>query len=369
MSSGEWKFGTKLVHFDPAPGDPNRPTSTPIYQTATFEQEHIDSTGPYEYSRGGNPTRRVLEDLLAELEGGTRAFAFASGVAAITCVLRLLSVGDEILADWDLYGGTTRLFGRVIDRAGITIRLSDALDLDRLRAAVTPATRLLYVESPTNPLLRVPDLQALAAFAHEHGLLIAVDASALTPYVQRPLELGVDIVIHSATKYLSGHSDVMAGVVVVRDPELAARIHFQQNSEGSALGPFDSFLFLRGLKTLKLRFDAQQENARAVVDYLKQHPAVENVLYPGFGALLCIRLGTFERAKQLAENLKLFKIAVSFGSVSSSIGLPATMSHASVPAEYLRQREMPRDLLRLSIGIEDVEDLLADLSAQLALLG
>jgi cystathionine beta-lyase len=363
------KFGTRLLHYDPAPGDANRPVVTPIYQTATFEQEHVDSSGPFEYSRSGNPTRKVLEDHLAALEGGTRAFAFASGVAAITCVLRLLSTGDEILADWDLYGGTTRLFGRVVDRVGVTVKLSEGLDVERLRAAITPATKLLYVESPTNPLLRLLDLRSLATFAHDNGLLMAVDASAMTPYLQRPLELGVDIVIHSATKYLSGHSDVTAGVVVVKDEELAKKIYFLQNAEGNALAPFESFLLLRGLKTLKLRMDAQQKNAAAVAEYLRGHSSVTSVTYPGFGALLAVRVGTFERAKQLAEGLKLFKIAVSFGSVTSTISLPATMSHASVPPEYLAQREIPRDMLRVSVGAEDIEDLIADLDEQLALLG
>ncbi|SEF60728.1 cystathionine beta-lyase [Bryocella elongata] len=362
-------FGTHLVHYDVAPDDPNQPNVTPIYQTATFEQDHVDVGGRFEYSRSGNPTRKVLEDHIAALESGTHGFAFASGMAAITCVCRLLSAGDEILADWDLYGGAARLFGRVLDRAGVRLNISDALDLDRFRAAITPATKLVYIESPTNPLLRVLDLRAVAQLAHERGLLVAVDSSAMTPYLQRPLELGVDIVIHSATKYLSGHSDVTAGIVVVKDAELAKRIYFLQNAEGNALAPFECFLLLRGLKTLKLRMDAQQKNAIAVAEYLRTQPAVASVGYPGFGALVTARLGSFERAKQFAEALKLFKIAVSFGSVTSGISLPATMSHASVPPEQMKTREIPRDLLRISVGIEDIDDLLADLAEQLALLG
>jgi cystathionine beta-lyase len=376
------KFGTQLVHFDAAPGDPNHPMVTPIYQTATFEQQHADSFGPYDYSRSGNPTRKVLEDLLAALEGGTRAFTYSSGMAAISSVTHLLRAGDEVLADWDLYGGTSRLFAQVLERSGVRVILSDATDLERFAAAITPATKMVYVESPTNPLLRVLDLSALAIISHDRGILLCVDSSAMSPYLQRPLALGADIVIHSGTKFLSGHSDVMAGAVIVADEALAKEIYFLQNAEGTALAPFECFLVLRGLKTLKLRMDAQQRSTKLIADYLKAHPKVVSMLYPGdsdhpghalqmkqasgAGALISLRVTSAAAAKQLAEGLRLFKIAVSFGSVTSTVSIPAAMSHASVAPEHQKTREMPRDLLRLSIGIEDTEDLLADLEEQLA---
>ena len=376
------KFGTQLVHFDAAPGDGNHPMATPIYQTATFEQEHADSFGPYDYSRSGNPTRKVLEDQLAALEGGVRAFAFASGMAAISSVTHLLRAGEEVLADWDLYGGTSRLFARVLDRSGVRVALSDATAPERFAAAITPATKMVYVESPTNPLLRVLDLEALATIAHDRGIPLCVDSSAMSPYLQRPLALGADIVVHSGTKFLSGHSDVTAGAVIVKDEALAKEIYFLQNAEGTALAPFDCFLFLRGLKTLKLRMDAQQRSASSVAAYLKSHAKIASVLYPGdsdhpgfalqhrqasgAGALISVRLPSAAAAKQFAEGLRLFKIAVSFGSVSSTVCIPAAMSHASVAAEHQKMRAIPGDLLRLSIGIEDVEDLLADLDEQLA---
>jgi cystathionine beta-lyase len=378
------KFGTKLVQFDPAPGDPKHPMVTPIYQTATFEQEHADSFGPYDYSRSGNPTRKVLEDQMAALEGGARAFAFASGMAAISAVTHLLRTGDAILADWDLYGGTSRLFARVLERVGVQVNLSDAADLESFAAAITPATKMIYIESPTNPLLRVLDIAALAQMAHARGLLLVVDSSAMSPYLQQPLALGADIAIHSATKFLSGHSDVTGGVVIVRDEVLAKEIYFLQNAEGTALAPFECFLLLRGLKTLKLRMDAQQKSAATIAAHLKAHPKIEAVFYPGDpdhvgfalqqkqalggGAVLCIRTPTFAAAKQMAEGLELFSIAVSFGSVSSTVSLPATMSHASVAQEHKQMRQIPDDLLRLSIGIEDVDDLLEDLDRQLAQL-
>jgi cystathionine beta-lyase len=378
------KFGTQLVHFDPAPGDPTQPMVTPIYQTATFEQDHADSFGSYDYSRSGNPTRKVLEDQMATLEGGTRGFAFSSGMAAIACVTHLLRAGDEILADWDLYGGTSRLFGKVLERAGVKVNFADASDPASFAQAITPATKMVYVESPTNPLLRVLDLQALANITHTHGALLCVDSSAMSPYLQQPIRLGADIVIHSATKFLCGHSDVTGGIVIAATEALAKEIAFLQNAEGTALGPFDCFLLLRGLKTLKLRLDAQQSGAAAIVAFLKQSEKVRSVNYPGdpnhagyalqqqqasgAGALLTIRTGSRESAKKLAETLQLFKIAVSFGSVTSTVSIPAAMSHASVPAEQRSSRDIPDDLLRLSIGIEDTQDLIDDLTQALAVL-
>jgi cysteine-S-conjugate beta-lyase len=375
------KFASRLVNFDVCPQDPHRPMSTPIYQTATFEQVHADSFGEYDYSRSGNPTRKVLEDQVAALENGTRGFCFSSGMAAIATVTHLLKAGDEILADWDLYGGASRLFGKVLNRSDIAIRYVDASDLDNLIAAITPATRLIYVESPTNPFLRVIDLEAVATIAHQHDALFCVDNSTMSPYLQNPLDPGADIVLHSATKFLGGHSDVTGGVIVVKDDALANEIYFLQNAEGSALGPFDCFLLLRGLKTLKLRMDAQQRNAEIVANFLSQHPRVASVYYPGLpshpsyavqqaqarggGAVLSFTVGSPEFAKQVAEKSELFRISVSFGSVNSTISIPLKMSHASVPLELQASRALPEDLLRLSVGIEDPEDLIHDLERQL----
>jgi cysteine-S-conjugate beta-lyase len=371
------KFGTRLVQYDAAPGDSTRPMATPIYQTSTFEQEKADSFGKYDYSRSGNPTRRVLEDQLAALENGSRGFAFSSGMMAVTTVGRLLRAGDEIVADWDLYGGSCRLFSQVLDRAGITIRYVDASEPAAFAQAFSAKTKLVFVESPTNPLLRVIDLKAIADEAHSHGALFCVDNSTMSPYLQNPLDLGADIVLHSATKYLSGHSDVTGGAIIVKDDALAEEVRFLQNAEGSALGPFDCFLLLRGLKTLKLRMQAQQHNAQAVADFLSRHAQVREVFYPGLagahgyriqqeqargaGAVLSFTTGSFDLSRRIAENAKLFHISVSFGSVHSTISLPGSMSHASVPAELQAMRAMPADLVRVSVGIEDEEDLLADL--------
>lgn len=375
------KFATRLVDFDVSPDDPNHPMVTPIYQTATFEQEHADSFGKYDYTRSGNPTRAVLEKHLAKLEGGTRAFCFSSGMAAITSVSRMLKSGDEILADLDLYGGTCRLFTKVLSRSGITVRYADASDPEKFAANIAAATKLVYVESPTNPLLHVLDLTKLAEIAHNQKALFCVDNSTMSPYLQNPFALGADIVLHSGTKYLSGHSDVTAGVVIVRDEALGQEIHFLQNAEGNALGPFDSFLLLRGLKTLKLRLDQQQQNAQRIAEHLSKHPKIQKVYYPGLadssgfalqqkqargsGAVLSLTTGDFEKSRTFAEKLQLFRIAVSFGSISSTACVPAKMSHASVPAELLGSRALPEDLVRLSIGIEDADDLIADIDKAL----
>lgn len=371
------KFASRLVSFDPAPGDQFRPISTPIYQTATFEQEHADHFGEYDYSRSGNPTRTVLENHLASLENGSRGFCFSSGMAAIATVTKLLRNGDDILADSDLYGGTCRLFSKILDRTGITARYADACSPETFEQQITPQTRLVYVESPTNPLLRVVDLRRIAAIAHAHGALFCVDNSTMSPYLQNPLDLGADIVLHSATKYLGGHHDVTAGAIVVRDEDLAGQIYFVQNAEGNALAPFDCYLLLRGIKTLKLRLDCQQRNAQAIASFLTAHKEVTGVYYPGLreargyelqlsqargaGAVLSFTTGSIEVSKAIAEQTKLFRITVSFGSVNSSISLPGSMSHASVPSEVMATRDLPRDLVRISAGIEDEEDMIADL--------
>jgi cysteine-S-conjugate beta-lyase len=376
------KFASRLINFDASPQDPFRPLATPIYQTATFEQEEADRFGAYDYSRSGNPTRTVLEDLLAKLENATRAFCFASGMAATSTVMRLLRSGDEVLAGDDLYGGSCRLFSKVLDRFGLRARYADPCDLDRFAEHFTTNTRLVFIETPTNPLARIADIRALASLAHDRGALLCVDNSAMSPYLQNPLDLGADIVVHSATKYLCGHSDVTAGVVAVRAPHLAEDIGFLQNGEGSALSPFESYLLLRGVKTLKLRLDCQQANAQKIAEFLQEHPAVKAVYFPGLpshpgrdlhlrqargsGALISFETGSFAFSKQLVESMRMFRISVSFGSVHSSVSLPGCMSHASTPEEARKARALPPDLVRLSIGIEDVEDLIGDLDGALA---
>jgi cystathionine beta-lyase len=375
------KFASRLVQYEVAPGDRFRPTSTPIYQTATFEQQHADSVGDYDYSRSGNPTRKVLEGLVTKLEGGTHGFAFASGMAAITAVARTLRVGDEILADSDLYGGTCRLFTRILERSGIGTSYADAGNLESFAAKITPRTRLIYVESPTNPLLRVIDLRAIAELAHASNALLVVDNSLMSPYLQQPLSLGADIVVHSATKFLCGHADVTGGVVVVRDAKLAEDIYFLQNAEGNALAPFDCFLLQRGLKTLKLRVDAQQRNALAIAEFLEGDPRVERVFYPGLksdpgytlqhrqasgaGSVVSFTTRSVAAARAVAEQARMFQICVSFGSLHSTISLPGSMSHASVPPEIAPSRELPPELVRISVGIEDVGDLITDLDQAL----
>ena len=372
------KFATRLLTFDPAPGDRFTPANTPIYQTATFRQDDATAFGEYDYSRSGNPTRSVVEKQLAALECGTRGFCFSTGLAAITAVTRLLSPGDEILACDDLYGGTYRLFSRILAKRGINVCYVDFTDLDAVANAVTTNTQLIYLESPTNPLLQIIDISAVVEIAHRSNALVCVDNSTMSPYLQRPLELGADIVLHSATKFLCGHSDVMAGAVVVADEVLGQELYLIQNGEGAGLSPFDSFLLLRGSKTLSLRLDRQQSNAQAIARLLDSHPAVDRVYYPGLGdarqlaihrsqasgdgAVLSFVTGDPEFSRTVVEATKLFAITVSFGGVNSTISLPNYMSHASIPAHLRQQKSIPADLVRVSVGAEDVDDLIDDLS-------
>jgi len=374
---------TQLVHFDACPGEPFNATCTPIYQTATFDQESAGEFGRYDYTRSGNPTRDVLESQLAKLEGGLRSFAFASGLAAITAVMNLLGPGDEILACDDLYGGTYRLLSRILARRGVSVTYADLTDLAVAEKAITPRTKLIFVESVSNPLMRVCDLRALSALAHAHGAKVCVDNTFLSPLLMKPLKLGADFVVHSATKYLSGHSDVTAGVVTVADPQLAADMYMIQNGEGAGLSPQDSYLLLRGLKTLDLRLERQQRSANLVAMHLWNHADVTRVLFPGLpdlanaqvhsrqasgtGAVVCFETGDAAFSQRVVEALTLFGIRVSFGSVSSSASLPCNMSHASIPAAVREARKFPKDIVRLSIGIEDVRDLIEDLDRAFAI--
>jgi cystathionine gamma-lyase len=377
----EHGFRTRSIHAgqgaDPATGA----TVVPIYATSTFTQEAPGRHKGYEYSRSGNPTRAALETCLAALENGERALAFASGLAATTAVLSTLSPGDEVVAAADLYGGTFRLFERVFKPWGLVPRFTEDASPRGLAAACSPATKMVWIETPTNPLLQVIDIAAVAAEAHRRGALLAVDNTFASPYLQRPLELGADLVVHSTTKYLGGHSDVIGGAVIgghaLLDP-----IAFYQNAAGGVPGAFDSWLLLRGIKTLALRMECHCENARALAEWLNSHPKVERVYYPGlpehpnhevaarqmrdFGGMISVRLkGGAESAARMLERTRLFSLAESLGGVESLIGHPATMTHASIPVEIRTARGVDDGLIRLSVGIENVEDLRDDLARAL----
>ncbi len=369
---------TELVHYDPCPEDPFHPSSTPIYQTATFAQEEAAQCGRFDYSRSGNPTRAVLEERLARLEGASRAFAFGSGMAAIAALCRLLSAGDELIAGDDLYGGTYRLLNRLLVRQGVTVSHVDMSDLDAVESALGSRSRLLLAESPTNPLQRIVDIPQLSRAAHAHGALLAVDSTLVSPWLQQPLALGADLVIHSATKHLAGHSDLCAGVLAVNDPQLGDELAFIQNAVGSALSPFDSWLLLRGLQTLPLRLERAQQSADRIARFLASHEAVERVHYPGLedhpghalhkrqahgaGSLISFEMGCARSAERVVNDTRLFTISVSFGGLRSLISLPRRMSHASI-TDFART--LPADLVRLSVGIEDPDDLIADLGRAL----
>jgi cysteine-S-conjugate beta-lyase len=383
-AAARWKFATRLIHSDTPSGvtDPYDAASPPLYQTATFGQPSATSFGEYDYTRSGNPTRTLLEKQLAELDGGDRSFAFTSGMAALTCVTRLVRSGQRIVAGDDIYGGTSRLLASVLPKQGIHVTNVDMTDLDAVAAAMGPDVRLVMVESPTNPRMRITDIAAVAACAKKVGALVVVDNSILAPTFQQPLALGADICMTSATKFLAGHSDVMAGVLTVRGEELAKEIYFHQNAEGTGLAPFDCWLTLRGLKTMALRMDAAQANARALAAFLVSHPLVKRVNYPGLpghpgadvhsrqasgpGSILSFETGNLAVSRAIVERTKLFKITVSFGGCSSLISLPCFMSHASIPAAVRAARGLPDDLVRISAGVEDAQDLVDDLALAMA---
>jgi cystathionine gamma-lyase len=378
-------FATRAIHAGQAPDPATGAITTPIYATSTFVQEAPGVHKGYEYSRSGNPTRAALEACLADLEGGKRGFAFASGLAAGATVLDLLPAGSHLVAGDDLYGGSVRLFTGVKgETSALTTSAVPLEDPGALEAAITPGTRMLWVESPTNPLLKVVDLAALAGIARRHGLISVCDNTFATPALQRPLELGFDIVVHSATKYLNGHADVIAGAVVVReDGPLAERLAFLQNATGAVLSPFDAFLVLRGIKTLPLRMQAHAANALAVARFLEEHPRVARVFYPGLpshpqhtlaarqmaqggGVVSFLLDGDAAAVRRLLGRTKLFALAESLGGVESLIESPALMTHASLPAEQRARIGIHDNLVRLSVGIEDTADLIADLAQALA---
>lgn len=367
------------IHGDAHTGSVN----VPIHQTSTFEQDGLGRLrGGYEYARTGNPTRAALEALIAELENGASGFAFGSGMAAITAVLSLFQTGDRLLISSNVYGGTFRVLDRIFRNFGIGYAIEDTTDLTALEHKLTPDVKAIWVESPANPLLTITDLAAVSALAKRHGMLSIVDNTFMTPYLQRPLELGADIVVHSATKYLGGHSDLVAGLVVVNDAELSRRIAFIQNSTGGVLGPFDSFLLIRGIKTLGVRMDRHVENAERAALYLSAHTAVNRVYYPGLpdaqgyavnhrqanngGAMISFELDGRCDIRKFFSSLRLIALAESLGGVESLICHPASMTHAAIPAELRRKMGITEGLIRLSIGIEGIDDLLADLGRAIA---
>ncbi|WCT57944.1 bifunctional cystathionine gamma-lyase/homocysteine desulfhydrase [Paenibacillus kyungheensis] len=371
------KRKTKLIHGGIS-GDPHTgAVNVPIYQVSTYKQEEIGVHKGYEYSRTGNPTRFALEELIKDLEEGYKGFAFGSGMAAIHAVFTMFNTGDHILLTDDVYGGTYRIFTKVLARLGIESTFVDTTDLDAIRQAIQPNTKAIYVETPTNPLLKVTDIRAVADVAHEHDLLFVVDNTFATPYWQNPIPLGADIVLHSATKYLGGHSDLVAGLVVVNSEKLAEEIHFIQNAVGGILGPQDAWLLIRGIKTLGLRMEAIERNSQEIVTFLTEHPAVGKVYYPGlashpqhelskkqttgFGGIISFDVGSDAKAAELLKKLTYFTLAESLGAVESLISVPARMTHASIPAERRAELGITPGLVRISVGIEDGEDLIDDL--------
>jgi len=371
-------IATKLIHGGPNVDPQTGALGVPIYQISTYQQTSVDHFRKYDYARGDNPTREALEDTVAALEGGSRCLAFSSGMAAISTTLMIFSPGDHLVVCDDVYGGAYRVLSTVFSRMGISSTFVDATDLTALEAAIRPETKGIYLETPSNPLLKITDLRGAAAIARRHGIITLVDNTFMTPYLQRPLELGCDIVLHSGTKFLNGHSDVICGFAVVQDTELGQRIRYIQNAFGTGLGPQDSFLTLRGIKTLKVRMDQSQLNTARIVSWLKTQPRVTAIHYPGLpehpgysihsgqaegaGAVFSFELDSFETTKRLLEGSKLAAFAVSLGGVESIISYPARMSHASVPPEERLRKGITDTLVRLSVGLEDPDDLIADMA-------
>ncbi|WP_422124067.1 bifunctional cystathionine gamma-lyase/homocysteine desulfhydrase [Planococcus sp. X10-3] len=372
---------TRLIHGGIVGDEATGAVSTPIYQVSTYKQEAVGKFKGYEYSRTGNPTRHALEELIADVEYGHAGFAFGSGMAAISSVMMLFSAGDHVILTDDVYGGTYRVMNKVLNRFGLEFTFVDTGNLEEVEAAVQENTKAIFIETPTNPLLKVTDIEAVAKFAKSKGLLTIVDNTFMTPYLQSPLKLGADIVLHSATKYIGGHSDVVAGLVVVNTEELATDLHFVQNSVGAILGPQDSWLLMRGLKTLGIRMEETGSNAQRIAEFLKGHDAVGTVIYPGlpehkghelikqqatgFGGMISFDVGSKEKAGELLAKLKYFTLAESLGAVESLISVPAQMTHASIPVERRAELGIVEGLVRISVGIEDVEDLIEDLEQAL----
>ncbi|MBO0411775.1 cystathionine gamma-synthase [Enterococcus hulanensis] len=370
-------LSTKLIHGGISEDPLTGAVSVPIYQTSTYRQKKVGQPGDFEYSRSGNPTRLALEELIAELEGGVKGFAFGSGLAAIHATLSLFQPGDHLILGDDVYGGTFRLLEHVFKPLGLSYTMVDSRELSQLEDALTDHTKALYLESPSNPLLKIIDLEKSAAWAKEHKLLTIVDNTFATPYLQQPLALGADIVLHSGTKYLGGHSDLVAGLATTNKEELAEKIGFYQNSVGGVLGPQDSWLLQRGIKTLGVRMEAHQKNAETIANYLADHADVAKVYYPsladhpgheiaakqmhGFGGMVAFELVNENKVAEFVEALKVITLAESLGGVESLIEVPAIMTHASIPKEKRETSGIKDGLIRLSVGIEDITDLKNDL--------
>jgi cystathionine beta-lyase/cystathionine gamma-synthase len=370
MKEKNWKAATRFVHAGAHPDPSTGAIMTPIFQTSTYVQTAPGVNQGFEYARSQNPTRKALEEAIAELEGGNYGLSFSSGVAATDAVIKLLSAGDEVVCGNDMYGGTYRLFTKIFQRMGIVFHLVNTTDSENVARAITPKTKLIWLETPTNPLINVSDIAAIAAIAKKNNILLAVDNTFASPALQQPLTLGADIVMHSATKYLGGHSDVIQGALAVKDEGLRDQLHFIQKSSGAVPGPMDCFLVLRGIKTLGLRMKAHCENGEKVANWLRNHPKVKKVYWPGFsdhpgfGGMISFELkgDSVEETKRVLSSTRLFSLAESLGGVESLINHPATMTHASIPREERIKHGLSDTLIRLSVGIEDADDLIQDLA-------
>jgi cystathionine beta-lyase/cystathionine gamma-synthase len=378
----DWGFATRAVHVGQGPDPATGAVVQPIHMATTFAQQAVGKHHGFEYSRTGNPTRNALEENLAALEGARHCLAFASGLGAETTLMLLLNPGDHVVYMEDVYGGSFRLFDKVLKRYGLSFTGIDATDLDAVERSMTPSTRMLWLESPTNPLLRVVDIDAVSEVAHTHGATVCVDNTFATPYLQQPLHLGADVVVHSSTKYLGGHSDVVGGALMTNDPDLEKQLRFHQNAVGAVPSPFDCWLLLRGVKTLALRVERQSANAMEVARALQRHGAVKRVFYPGledhphhavaqrqmrlFGGMVSFEVADEATAFRVLERLRIFALAESLGAVESLAEHPARMTHASIPAEERKRSGVGDGLIRLSIGVEDAADLIADLESALA---
>ena len=375
-------FETKAIHVGQEPDPTTGATITPIYQTSTYTQEALGKHKGYEYTRTGNPTRAALEEVLASLENGKHGLCFASGLAATTTVLCLLKAGDEIVAGDDLYGGTIRLFDRVFSNFNIKTKYADCRDPKNFESQISSNTKLIWLETPTNPMLKLCDINAVSKIAKSKNIILAVDNTFATPYFQKPLDLGADIVVHSTTKYIGGHSDVVGGAVITSNKDLFEKLKFYQNAIGGIPGPFDSWLVLRGVKTLAIRMKKHEENALQIAEFLEKNPKVKEVYYPGlksnpqhdlakkqmtgFGGMVSFKVqGGKEAAKKVVESTKIFSLAESLGGVESLINFPFTMTHVGVPKEHKDRLGITEELIRLSVGIEDINDLISDLKQSL----
>lgn len=379
MSKKDLKFNSKTIHGGQQPDKAYGAVMPPIYQTSTYAQTTPGGHQGFEYSRSANPTRTALENALASIENGTYGLAFASGLSAIDAVIKLLNPGDEVVSTNDLYGGSYRLFKQIFEKYGIKFHFIGMQSIETIEQHINDNTKLVWVETPTNPMMNVIDIKAISSLAKKHNLLLAVDNTFATPYLQRPLDFGADIVMHSATKYLGGHSDVVVGALIVKDKELADKLYFIQNASGAVCGPMDSFLTLRGIKTLHVRMQRHCENGKTIAEYLAKHPKIEKVYWPGFethpnhavaksqmddfgGMISFVPVGSnYAEAIKIVEKLEIFTLAESLGGVESLAGHPASMTHASIPKEEREKSGVVDSLIRLSVGIEDADDLIADL--------